>query len=73
MYPSAYHETQSSHDKNYGEEAKLIQELADPDRFRKSVINRTAGFTFLLFQHRRVKENSEESNGNKKKLQKSEG
>lgn len=73
MYPNAYHDTRSSHDKNNGEEAKLIQQLADPARFRNSVINLTAGFTFLLFQHRRVKENSEESKGNKKEIKKSEG
>lgn len=73
MHPNAYHDIWSSHDKNNDEETKLIQELADPTIFRSSVINLTAGFTFLLFQHRRVKENSEESNGNKKEIKNSEG
>lgn len=71
MYPNAYHDTWSSHDKNNGEETNLIQELADTTIFRNSVINLKAGFMFLLFQHRKVKENSEESNGNKKENKKS--
>lgn len=73
MYPNAYHDTWSSHDKNKGEETKLVQELGDLTIFRYCVINLTADFTVLLFQHRRVKENSEESNGNKKEIKKSEG
>lgn len=73
MYPNAYQDTWSSHYKNNGEETKLIEELADSTLFRYCAINLTAGFIFLFFQRRRVKENPEESNGNKTEIKKSEG